>query len=107
MSPGILGKKIGMTQMFRADGQAVPVMAEQPGTNLQPPLLSGHNLETPSQVVLGTITLAALHKHVGDFVIIKKGVRAPIRLQIVGTASKSDTAPAWSEALRLASSQVA
>lgn len=25
MSPGILGKKIGMTQMFRADGQAVPV----------------------------------------------------------------------------------
>lgn len=25
MSPGILGKKIGMTQMFRPDGQAVPV----------------------------------------------------------------------------------
>jgi large subunit ribosomal protein L3 len=25
MSPGILGKKIGMTQIFRADGQAVPV----------------------------------------------------------------------------------
>src|ERR1035441_6045869 len=25
MSPGILGKKIGMTQMFREDGQAVPV----------------------------------------------------------------------------------
>jgi large subunit ribosomal protein L3 len=25
MSPGILGKKIGMTQMYRADGQAVPV----------------------------------------------------------------------------------
>ena len=25
MSPGILGKKIGMTQMFRQDGQAVPV----------------------------------------------------------------------------------
>src|SRR6201995_838681 len=25
MTPGILGKKIGMTQMFRADGQAVPV----------------------------------------------------------------------------------
>jgi len=25
MSPGILGKKIGMTQVFRADGQAVPV----------------------------------------------------------------------------------
>src|SRR6202040_2197633 len=25
MRPGILGKKIGMTQVFRADGQAVPV----------------------------------------------------------------------------------
>ena len=25
MSPGILGKKIGMTQMYRPDGQAVPV----------------------------------------------------------------------------------
>jgi Ribosomal protein L3 len=25
MSPGILGKKIGMTQVFRADGQVVPV----------------------------------------------------------------------------------
>ncbi len=25
MSPGILGKKIGMTQVFQADGQAVPV----------------------------------------------------------------------------------
>ena len=25
MTPGILGKKIGMTQLFRADGQAVPV----------------------------------------------------------------------------------
>src|SRR5579871_1301677 len=25
MSPGILGKKIGMTQLFRPDGQAVPV----------------------------------------------------------------------------------
>ena len=25
MSPGILGKKIGMTQVFNADGQVVPV----------------------------------------------------------------------------------
>src|SRR5262247_999231 len=25
MTPGILGKKIGMTQVFRPDGQAVPV----------------------------------------------------------------------------------
>jgi large subunit ribosomal protein L3 len=25
MSPGILGKKIGMTQVFTAEGQVVPV----------------------------------------------------------------------------------
>src|SRR5512138_2158753 len=31
MSPGILGKKIGMTQMFRADGQVVPVTLVKAG----------------------------------------------------------------------------
>jgi large subunit ribosomal protein L3 len=31
MSPGILGKKIGMTQVFRADGQAVPVTVLKAG----------------------------------------------------------------------------
>jgi large subunit ribosomal protein L3 len=31
MSPGILGKKIGMTQMFRPDGQAVPVTLVKAG----------------------------------------------------------------------------
>ena len=31
MSPGILGKKIGMTQVFRADGQVVPVTVLKTG----------------------------------------------------------------------------
>jgi len=31
MSPGIIGKKIGMTQVFRADGQVVPVTLLQAG----------------------------------------------------------------------------
>jgi large subunit ribosomal protein L3 len=31
MSPGILGKKIGMTQVFRPDGQVVPVTILQAG----------------------------------------------------------------------------
>ena len=31
MSPGILGKKIGMTQIFRPDGQVVPVTLLQAG----------------------------------------------------------------------------
>ena len=31
MSPGIIGKKIGMTQVFRPDGQVVPVTLLQAG----------------------------------------------------------------------------
>src|SRR5450631_4029044 len=31
MSPGILGKKIGMTQLFRPDGQVVPVTVLKTG----------------------------------------------------------------------------
>ena len=31
MSPGILGKKIGMTQVFRPDGQVVPVTLVKAG----------------------------------------------------------------------------
>src|SRR5579862_5862010 len=31
MSPGILGKKIGMTQVYRSDGQAVPVTVLKAG----------------------------------------------------------------------------
>src|ERR1700753_2427888 len=31
MSPGILGKKIGMTQVFRPDGQVVPVTIVKAG----------------------------------------------------------------------------
>lgn len=31
MSPGIIGKKIGMTQLFRADGQVVPVTLVKAG----------------------------------------------------------------------------
>ena len=31
MSPGILGKKIGMTQVFNADGQVIPVTLVKAG----------------------------------------------------------------------------
>ena len=31
MAPGILGRKIGMTQIFRPDGEVVPVTALQAG----------------------------------------------------------------------------
>ncbi len=47
MSPGILGKKIGMTQVFRADGQVVPVTLVKAGpclvTQRKTPAIDGYN----------------------------------------------------------------
>ncbi len=47
MSPGILGKKIGMTQVFRADGQVVPVTLVKAGpcvvTQRKTPAIDGYD----------------------------------------------------------------
>jgi large subunit ribosomal protein L3 len=47
MSPGILGKKIGMTQLFRADGQVVPVTLLKAGpcvvTQRKTPTVDGYD----------------------------------------------------------------
>ena len=47
MSPGILGKKIGMTQVFQPDGQAVPVTLLKAGpcmvTQRKTPTSDGYN----------------------------------------------------------------
>jgi large subunit ribosomal protein L3 len=47
MSPGILGKKIGMTQVFNADGQVVPVTLVKAGpcivTQRKTPLTDGYD----------------------------------------------------------------
>lgn len=47
MSPGILGKKIGMTQVFRADGQVVPVTVLKAGpcivTQRKTPAIDGYD----------------------------------------------------------------
>jgi hypothetical protein len=72
---------------LKIDGQPIPVLAERPGAAVQPPLLSGRGLEGRDQVVLGTVTLAALHKHIGQTVVVKNGVNAPAHLQIVGVAT--------------------
>jgi FtsX-like permease family/MacB-like periplasmic core domain len=68
------------------NGMSVPVLGEQPGGKVQPSILSGHDLEAPGQVVLGTETLQQLHKHVGDTVIVDtNGV--PHKVTVVGTAT--------------------
>ena len=62
-------------------------LGQQPRGPGKPALLSGHRLQAPSQVVLGTATLAQLRKHVGGTVVADIGQRSPVRLRIVGTTT--------------------
>jgi putative ABC transport system permease protein len=71
---------------LNVDGQVVPFMFEPPGSSIAPPLLSGHEVEGPGQIVIGPATLAALHKHVGDSVVIgAQGRQGTVR--VVGEAT--------------------
>ena len=75
----------------KIDGQIIPVIGESPGATVAPPLLTGHALTGPDQIVLGAITLAALHKHLGDTVTVTSpnpsGPPLSKVLRIVGTAT--------------------
>ncbi len=55
------------------DGQTVPILISSPRPKVAPPILSGHDLDANDQVVLGAATLAVLHKHVGDTVMLGVG----------------------------------
>jgi hypothetical protein len=55
------------------DGQTVPELDGQTHAVLSPPILPGHALDANNQVVLGAATLAALHKKVGDTVVVSYG----------------------------------
>ncbi len=72
---------------LRIDGQDVPVLGTTPNASVAPPVLSGHALDAPNQVVMGPTTLARLHKHIGDTVTFDNSVTNPIQLVIVGTAT--------------------
>jgi hypothetical protein len=72
---------------LQIDGQLVPVLGETPGTTVAPPLLSGHNVQTAGQVVLGSLTLKQLGKHLGGTVEVSPGGTPSQRLRIVGTAT--------------------
>jgi putative ABC transport system permease protein len=72
---------------FKIDGLTVPVIGASPNAPVGPPLLSGHGLQAPGQVVLGAGTLAQLHKHVGDEVTVLTGGVRSSRLRVVGTAT--------------------
>jgi hypothetical protein len=69
------------------NGVHVQMLTESPGAAVQPPVLSGHGLEGGNQIVLGSATLAELHKKVGDSVELSGGRVVARRLRIVGTAT--------------------
>jgi hypothetical protein len=72
---------------LQINGQAVPVLGGTPGEPVGPPVLAGHSLDGPGQIVLGPGTLAQLHKAIGDTVTVGYGATRPERLRIVGTAT--------------------
>ncbi len=76
------------------DGQTVPILTSDVHAALAPPILSGHAIEQKDQIVLGTATLAQLHKKVGQTVLVSYGAPKnapayipPTPLVIVGTAT--------------------
>jgi hypothetical protein len=72
---------------FEIDGLTVPVIGQSPRAPVGPPVLSGHGLQAAGQVVLGAVTLAQLHKHIGDVVTVQSGAVRRARLRIAGTAT--------------------
>ena len=59
------------------DGQGVPFLFESGHSStkapISPPILSGHAVDGNRQIVLGAATLAQLHKHLGDTVLVSYG----------------------------------
>jgi hypothetical protein len=73
--------------LMPVNGQAVPVLGQQPGAAVQPPVLTGHDLQGPRQIVLGAQTLAQLHERLGQSVTLSAANGLSVRLRIVGTAT--------------------
>jgi ABC-type lipoprotein release transport system permease subunit len=71
---------------LKIDGQLVSVMGATPHATISPPVLTGHGFDATDQIVLGTATLNALHKHVGQSVQVSSGTTTT-NLRIVGTAT--------------------
>lgn len=69
------------------DGQDVPVISTTPGARVQPPLLHGHDLQRSDEIVVGPLTLASLHKSLGDTVTVSSGGSGSHLLRIVGVAT--------------------
>ncbi len=78
----------------QADGVTIPIILTTLHAKVSPPLLSGHEVDGPNQVVLGAETMKELHKHLGQTVIATYGTKEdypvyvpPTVMTIVGTAT--------------------
>ena len=75
---------------LQLDGVEVPVLLANPNAPVSPPIIDGHGLEGPDQIVLGATTLAGLHKRIGDTIELRYTPTIPpraVRLRIVGVAT--------------------
>jgi hypothetical protein len=91
---------------MQLNGLPVPVMTTRPGAVVGPPILSGHDLESADQIVLGASTLAQVHQHVGGYVTLQSPVTQPVRLRIVGTATLPSIGGAGGPHLEMATGAV-
>jgi hypothetical protein len=69
------------------DGQVVPLLVEPAHATITPPVLSGHPMDGAGQIVLGSATIAQMHKKIGDTVVVQGDGLPKIRLRIVGTST--------------------
>ncbi len=83
------------------DGVNVPVLGGSPDAPVGPPLLSGHAFDGTGQVVLGAVTMAQLHKKVGETVTVAGPGTRQTPLTIVGTATMPSIGVAGSSHLEM------
>jgi hypothetical protein len=85
--PGVTGWSTFAFTQVPIDNTEEPVLGlTRYQGSVQPPTTSGHLLSGPRQIELGTVTLRALGKHVGDTVVVGSG-RLRRTLTIVGTVT--------------------
>jgi hypothetical protein len=85
--PGVIGWSTFAFTQVSLDNTEVPVLGlTRYQGSVQPPTTSGHPLSEPGQIELGTVTLRALGKRVGDMVTAGTG-RFRRTLRIVGTVT--------------------
>ena len=76
--PGVTGWSTFAFTQIPIGNTEVPVLGlTRYEGSVQPPTTSGHPLSGPQQIELGTVTLRALGKHVGETVTVGSGRASP------------------------------